>query len=187
MIEEEFKIKGMICGSCLKILTIELRETGAIVKDIQLGNVVLQYDPAKIKKSLIHQIIHQNEFEILWNKENILAEQTKRWMIVYTWHTVHDENLSNYLTKKLNSNYDLLSKNFSEVYGSTIERYHVKLKIERVKELIENEELNFSEIAWETGYQNLSSLSRQFKKETGITLSEYKNLEVKNRIPLNKL
>ncbi len=186
-ITQEFKIKGMICGRCLKVLNNELRATGAEVVEIQLGKVVISYSPNKISQSLIDKIIQENEFEILWDKESILAEQTKRWVINYIWNTNHDETLSDYLVEKVNKNYDLLSKNFSKIFGKTIERYSILLKIERVKELIENGELSFSETAYAMGYQNLSALSRQFKRETGMTLKEYKNLDKGMRIPIDKI
>ncbi len=186
-ITQEFKIKGMICGRCLKVLNNELRATGAEVVEIQLGKVVISYSPNKISHSLIDKIIQENEFEILWDKESILAEQTKRWVINYIWNTKHDETLSDYLVEKVNKNYDLLSKNFSKIFGKTIERYSILLKIERVKELIENGELSFSETAYAMGYQNLSALSRQFKRETGMTLKEYKNLDKGMRIPIDKI
>jgi AraC-like DNA-binding protein len=53
--------------------------------------------------------------------------------------------------------------------------------------LIENGELSFSETAYAMGYQNLSALSRQFKRETGMTLKEYKNLDKGMRIPIDKI
>jgi len=66
-ITQEFKIKGMICGRCLKVLNNELRATGAEVVEIQIGNVVISYSPNKISHSLIDKIIQENEFEILWD------------------------------------------------------------------------------------------------------------------------
>ena len=187
LVTEEFKIKGMICSRCLKVLNNELRATGAKVVEIQLGKIVIRFNPEKIDRSLIDKIIRENEFEILWDKDSILAEQTKRWVINYIWNTDHNENLSDFLVKKGNKNYDLLSKNFSKIFGKTIERYSILLKIERVKELVENGELSFSEMAYAMGYQNLSALSRQFKRETGMTLKEYKNLDKGMRIPIDKI
>ncbi|MEZ4773795.1 MAG: helix-turn-helix domain-containing protein [Bacteroidia bacterium] len=186
-ITEEFKIKGMICSRCLKVLNTELKGTGAEVVDIHLGKIVIRYNPDKIKKSLIKQTIEENEFEIIWDKESVLAEQIKRWVINYIWNTDQQENLSDYLAKKLNSNYDYLSKMFSKTFGKTIERYSILLKMERTKEFIENGDLSFSEIAYALGYQNLSALSRLFKRETGMTLKEYKNLGVSRRIPIDKI
>lgn len=187
MITEEFKIKGMICSRCLKVLNTELRATGAEVMELQLGKIVVRYDRAKIAKSTIQRIIQDNDFEIIQDKESILAEHTKRWIINYLWNTDLQENLSDYLANKLNSNYDLLSKTFSRVFGKTIERCSILLKIERAKELIENGEMSFGEIAYLTGYQNPSALSRQFKLETGLTMKEYKNLNTSERIPIDKI
>ncbi len=177
----------MICSRCLKVLNNELRTIRAEVIEIQLGKIVIKYNPKKISRSLINRIIEENEFEIIWDKESILAEQTKRWAINYIWNSNHDETLSDYLVKKINKNYDLLSKNFSKTFGKTIERYSILLKMERTKELIENGELSFSEIAYAMGYQNLSALSRQFKRETGMTLKNYKKLDKGRRIPIDKI
>ncbi|MEO6904064.1 MAG: AraC family transcriptional regulator [Bacteroidia bacterium] len=91
------------------------------------------------------------------------------------------------MVKNLNKNYNLLSKNFSKAFGKTIERYCLLLKVERVKEFIENNNLDFSEIAFELGYQNLSALSSQFKKETGMTLKDYQKLGITKRIPIDKI
>ncbi len=187
LITEEFKIKGMICSRCLKVLDKELKATGAEVVDIQLGKIVIRYRPTKIDKSLIEQIIQENEFEIILDKESILAEQIKRWIIIYMWKTEQKEKLSDYLTKKLNTNYETLSRAFSNTFEKTIERYSILLKMERTKELIEDGEFNFSEIAYQMGYQNLSALSRQFKRETGITMKMYRSEGISKRIPLDKI
>ncbi len=186
-ITEEFKIKGMICSRCLKVLYTELKATGAKVVEIQLGKIVIRYNPDKIEKSLIIQIVLDNEFEIISDKESMLAELTKRWIINYHWNSDQQEKLSDYLVKQMNRNYDLLTRIFSKTFGKTIERYSILLKMERTKELLENGELNFSEIAYAMGYQNLSALSRQFKREIGMTMKEFKKLGVNMRIPIDKI
>ena len=186
-IVEEFKIKGMICSRCLKILSMELEVIGAEIIEIELGRIVIRFAPEEIIRSLIKGVIKGNDFEIILDKEVVLAEQIKRWVIAYIWNTDQQENLSNYLVEKMSMNYDLLSKTFSIVFEKTIERYCVLLKTERVKELIEDNELNFSNISYVLGYQNLSALSRQFKKETGMTMKEYKKLGGGNRIPVDRI
>ena len=173
---ERFQIKGMVCSRCLKVLNNELRASGAEVLDIKLGEVEIKYDPSKINHIVLKKIINDNDFEIIWNDDSILAEQIKRWVINYVWNSDFEENLSSYLVVKLN-----------KVFGKTIERYYLKLKIERTKECIENKELSFGEIAFTLGYQNLSALSKQFKKETGMTMKDYKDLDIKNRIPIDKI
>ena len=69
----------------------------------------------------------------------------------------------------------------------TIEHYMIKLKIEKAKELIEYDELNFTEIAYELGYKNLNHLSRQFKKIACLTMRNYKSSKTQLRDPQDKI
>ena len=187
MLREEFKVKGMICSNCLKVLTMELKSTGAVILEIQLGRVVIEYDPQVVPKKRIIDSICDNEFEIISDQKMIFSEETKRWIIHYVWNTFHDNRLSDFLTKKQYKSYNAISKNFKHNYGRSIERYHVLLKVERVKELIDEGALSFSEIVYTVGYQSPSALAKQFKVETGMTLKEYKEVGIGKRIPLDKI
>lgn len=186
-ITEEFRVKGMICSRCLKVLNDELRRAGAEILEIELGRVVINYSSQKISRSHIERVIRENEFSLIWDKETLLAEQTKRWVINYIWNTNLEQKLSGFLVDKMQANYGSLSRNFSRVFGKTIERYSLLLKIERAKELVEYGGMNLSEIAYSLGYQNPSALSKQFKKETGMSLREYQKLGITRRIPLDKI
>jgi len=186
-ITEEFRVKGMICSRCLKVLNDELRRAGAEILEIELGRVVINYSSQKISRSHIERVIRENEFSLIWDKETLLAEQTKRWVINYIWNTNLEQKLSGFLVDKMQANYGSLSRNFSRVFGKTIERYSLLLKIERAKELVEYGGMNLSEIAYSLGYQNPSALSKQFKKETGMSLREYQKLGITRRILLDKI
>jgi AraC-like DNA-binding protein len=70
---------------------------------------------------------------------------------------------------------------FSEVQGTTIEKFIISHKIELVKELIIYDELSLTEIAWKTHYSSVAHLSNQFKKVTGLTPSHFKKLKNKRR------
>lgn len=72
---------------------------------------------------------------------------------------------------------------FSETQGTTIEHYIIMHKIEKVKELIIYDELNFSKIAYKLHYSSVSHLSHQFKKITGLTPSYFKALK-KNKLTM---
>ena len=52
-------------------------------------------------------------------------------------------------------------------------------KIEKIKDLIIYDELNFTEVADKLHYSGLAHLSSQFKKVTGLTPSYFKNLKNK--------
>ena len=74
---------------------------------------------------------------------------------------------------------------FSVTEKLTIEKYFIKLKIEKAKELIQAKELNFTEISQHLDYSNMNYLSRQFKNETGLNMSAYKDLNKNFRISLD--
>ncbi|HIE45725.1 MAG TPA: AraC family transcriptional regulator [Flavobacteriaceae bacterium] len=70
---------------------------------------------------------------------------------------------------------------------SKIEKFIIIQKIEKVKELIAYNELNFSEIAFNLKYSSASHLAKQFKKITACTLSEYKKTKTEERNTIDNL
>jgi AraC-like DNA-binding protein len=96
-------------------------------------------------------------------------------------------NLSSVLSTQLNLDYNYLSNLFSDVEGTTIEKYLILQKIEKVKELLVYDELSLSQIAHQLNYSSVSYLSNQFKKVTGLTPSHFKQIKEYKRRPLDKL
>ena len=90
-------------------------------------------------------------------------------------------NYSDLLASELHTEYSALSKLFSSVEGITIEKFITAQKIEKAKELLFYGELNLSEIAFEMHYSSVAHLSSQFKKETGMTPTEFKRNNIAGR------
>lgn len=66
-----------------------------------------------------------------------------------------------------------LKASFKAATGLGIIEYFQQLKIERAKALIRESARNFTEIADSLGYSSIHYFSRQFKKATGTTPTEY--------------
>ncbi len=66
-----------------------------------------------------------------------------------------------------------LQKIFSKKSGLGIIEYFSNMKIEAAKELIRTEQMNFTQVSEKLGYTSIHYFSRQFKKVTGMTPSEY--------------
>ena len=97
-------------------------------------------------------------------------------------------NFSDYLAEKLNYNYTYLANLFARVTSTTIERYIIAHKIERVKELLLYEEFNLTEISYKLHYSSVAHLSLQFKKVTGLTPTCFKQRELhKKRLTLEEV
>ena len=97
-------------------------------------------------------------------------------------------SLSKFISKSIGRDYSSLSKLFSKEVGQTLEHYYILLRIERVKELLDYDELNVSEIARKLGYSSVHYLSAQFRKITGVSVTTYrKNTDTIGRNYLNEL
>jgi AraC-like DNA-binding protein len=73
------------------------------------------------------------------------------------------------------------------VEGITIEQYIINQRIEKVKELLLYKELSLSQIAFQLGYSSTAHLSTQFKKLTGLTPSQFKQMGVQSRKSLDEV
>lgn len=81
------------------------------------------------------------------------------------------------ISNKLHKNYDTLSALFSSEEGTTLEKYIIHRKIEKVKELLLDTEMSLTEIAHLFGYSSQAYLSNQLKKHTGFTSSYFKQVK----------
>ena len=99
----------------------------------------------------------------------------------------HKGNTSDYLVDLLHRDYKVLSKVFSRNENITIEKYFIKLKIEKVKELIQLGQYSFSDIAYMLDYSSVNHLSAQFKEIMGMSMTDYKNGQMWQRDFLDEI
>ena len=66
------------------------------------------------------------------------------------------------------------SKIFKEETGENFIEYVTNIRITKAKELLENSEFSMKEICAEVGYSDPNYFSRTFKKNVGVTPTEYK-------------
>ena len=66
-----------------------------------------------------------------------------------------------------------LQKVFQKECGQGVITYFMELKIQAAKQMIRNGKYNFSQIAEQLGYSSIHYFSRQFKKITDMSPSEY--------------
>lgn len=78
------------------------------------------------------------------------------------------------VAKELHLSRFYFCKLFKSGTGLTFTEYLVRVRIERVKELLRNPNLRISEIAFQTGFQSLTHFNRLFAKLTGESPTEYR-------------
>jgi len=179
-------IKNMVCNRCIATVLQEFNVLEFNVKSIQLG--LVQFEAVKDSKKLnnLEISLKSHGFEIIKEESKTLIEAVKI-TLVKKIESDNSDNLTDFLANKFNKSYSVLSKIFSKSEGVTIEKYEIQLKIEKVKELIQHQEYNFSEIAFSLNYNNSSHLAKQFKNITGMSMTEYKKLQDWNRKALDQI
>jgi AraC-like DNA-binding protein len=181
-------IKNMVCNRCIKVVKEELKKLGFEVKMIVLGEVVIYSEDEKIPFDKIEMVLNENGFELIDDKNAKLIERIKV-LIVNKIHHLGDElekfNFSKFLSNEIRMNYSHLSSLFSSMEGTTIEKFIIHQKIEKVKELLAYDELTLSEISYRLGYSSVQHLSNQFKQVTGLNPSFFKKLKEQKRTPID--
>jgi AraC-like DNA-binding protein len=179
----------MVCGRCKMVVKSELDKLGLQTIAVELGEVELQDDITDSQKEILLKNLQALGFDFIDDKKSKTIEKIKN-LIVDLVHHKNNElkvNLSDYLVENLNQDYSTLSNLFSEIENTTIEKYFISQKIEKVKELLIYNELSLSEIADMLNYSNVAHLSNQFKKITGFTPTYFKQLKDKKRIQIENL
>lgn len=180
----------MVCNRCKLVVKSELEKVGLHPVIINLGEVVLQESALNAEQlTAIQSSFQQLGFEIIDDKKSKLIEKIKTLIVelVHQNDSNLDTNLSHYLSNELHHDYSYLSNLFSDVEGTTIEKYFISQKIERVKELLVYNELSLSEIAYQLHYSSVAHLSNQFKKVTGLTPTHFKKIRTVKRKPLDEV
>ncbi len=76
------------------------------------------------------------------------------------------------LARQIGLNTFKLKKNFKEVFGVPVFKYLQQMRLEKAHELIKNKDLSIQEVAWDVGYDSISSFSNAFAKKYGYRPSE---------------
>lgn len=171
------------------VVKSEIERLGLHYTTVELGEAEIIEDIPKEKLEELKVGLKKTGLVLMDDKKSILVEKIKTLIIELVHY--NDEqikiNLSDYLSDKLNHDYTYLANLFSEVKGTTIEKFYLSHKIERVKELLVYDDLNLTEIAWKLHYSSVAHLSNQFKKMTGLTPSSFKLLRNKRNNDLGNV
>jgi AraC-like DNA-binding protein len=167
----------------------ELTKLGYHYVYVELGEAEVIEHVSAEQHELIRIALLKSGLELMDDRKSILIQKIKNVIIELVHYS--DEplaiNFSEYLSQKLDYDYTYLANLFSEVQGTTIEKFLIAHKIERVKELLVYDEFNLTEIAYRMHYSSVAHLSTQFKKVTGLTPSHFKQLKIKRRSMLDEM
>jgi len=179
-------IKNMVCSRCKTLVKSELDKIGVQYIDVELGEVTIKDKITSGQHTRLYSALQQSGLELIDDQENDLIEKLKK--AIFDLEKYSDEDLktsfSDFISLRVNDNFISLNTLFAEIKGITIEKYIIRHKIDRIKELLVYDDLNLADIAFKMHYSNVAQLSSQFKRITGLTPSHFRQLRHTRNITL---
>ena len=171
-------IKNMVCTRCKTIVKNELDKIGIKYITVELGEVNIKEKITSSQHTRLNAVLLKSGLELIDERSYDLIEKLKSAIVDLEHHSDEDlkTSFSDYIKLSVNDNFISLNTLFAEIEGITIEKYIIKHKIQRVKELLVYDDLNLTEIANKMHYSSAAQLSSQFKRITGLTPSHFKVL-----------
>ncbi|WP_192825180.1 AraC family transcriptional regulator [Rufibacter sp. LB8] len=162
---------------------------GLPVVEVRLGQVDLERPLLPEETAQVDIFLRDYGFELLEDQKAKLVERIKTLLIELIHYRKEKTGLtySTFLAQSIGRDYSTLSHTFSSLENTTIEKFIILQKVEYIKAQLEYEELSLGEIATRLHYRSLSHLSKQFKAVTGYSPSEYRKLQIMNRLPLDQV
>ncbi|ANE49733.1 XylR family transcriptional regulator [Flavisolibacter tropicus] len=123
-------------------------------------------------------IIFTNGTIITRNSTNALAidDDQVRIALHYIANAAPSEDISvEDVVKATTVSRRILEKRFQQVIKSSILEEIKKVRIERIKFLLEHSDLSVQQVAYELDFRNFENITRYFKQFTGLTPLEYRN------------
>ena len=190
------RIRGMVCARCIDVVQNELTQAGFNVLGVELGKVRLR-DPLTLSDvDRIQTILSKQGFSLIKDQQKVTVHQRAKTFVDAYFAQAADlseskigfapagvrpsdrpnRRLSTQIQDALGLDYDTISGQFTKAEGITLERYIILRRIDKVKEWLVYSDETLTEIAHRTGYSSVQHLSNQFRQQTGLTPSYFRQV-----------
>jgi AraC-like DNA-binding protein len=166
-----------------KILEEKLSESLINSRILGFGEIEFLENVSDEKLNAFTEAVRPYGIEIIENQKTVLIQKIKDAIVDMVFNEDINVSIKSsvYLSEKLNHSYGYLSNLFSEITYTSVENYIILQKIEYTKQLIINDQLSLTEIAFKLNYSSVAHLSSQFKNITGITPSTFQRIIKRRR------
>ncbi|MDF2510407.1 MAG: hypothetical protein K0S04_273 [Herbinix sp.] len=138
------------------------------------------YWPCRTRSLLLEilLVIDRIYVEPITNEAILITEKYKsiNEIILYLINNYQEKIQLTQLTEKFNTNRTSLNEYFKEATGHTVMNYLIQLRIQLAMAMLKDTALQVSEIMFRVGFVNISHFIRTFKKITGMTPLEYREI-----------
>ncbi len=178
----KYYIKYNISQACRAIIEEQLLKMELLFSMDDIGEVNLQTAITAVQFKDMNSQLAKYGIEMVDNQKSKVVNQIKDLIHQQIFSEKNrNTKFSIYLSEKLNHSYSYLANLFSEVTCTSIENFFIMQKIERVKQLLIEDQETLSHIADSLDYSSVAHLSTQFKKTTGLTPTMFQRILKKRK------
>ena len=150
-------------------------------------SVVLNFVYASLERFLIMVYCRLHRIELLVDESQKVNRHMDDVGLINDLKRYLSENLSLSLTVASIAEHFLISQTalkqkFRKETGQGVMEYFTFLKIQKAKQMISSSSKSFTEISEELGFSSVNYFSKVFKKEVGMTPTEYSKYASKRRL-----
>lgn len=183
------RVRGMVCVRCIDVVQAELSQVGFDILRIQLGQVTLAGPLDADELTKIAGALSRQGFGLILDGHRTATaghsarpsthQQAKAFIdTFFSQDNLSELNgrLSVQLREALGLEYNTISSQFTRAEGITLEKYSIGRRIDKVKEWLVYSDETLTTIAHRTGYSSVQHLSNQFRQQTGLTPSYFRQV-----------
>jgi len=178
MKQQTIFLKGMVCNRCLMTVETELQKMGHTPVNVSLGEVSFISNEQHHKDDLEERLTLLG-FSFVEDKKAKMTKEVKKLLEkVYSGDYDFPDNFrfAKLIKQEFEKDYDTISEAFIATEMKTIEQYIIELRINKIKEYLVYTNLRLADIAFKLNFNSVAHLSTQFKQQTGLTPSFFKNI-----------
>ncbi|MCY9667206.1 helix-turn-helix domain-containing protein [Paenibacillus alginolyticus] len=172
--------QGMLqlLGSILHAIRLSGMDPNRIFKNVNLYEQLVQFgEPQKIIVWIQDKVVGSFMQE-LESRSDVQVKRTVETAMIYLQNNYMNEISLDSCAMYTGMNTVALSKAFKQVTGKNFIDYLTELRIEKAKELLRDTDMKINDVAEKSGYQP-SYFNRIFKKQEGVTPSQYRDFSRK--------
>jgi AraC family transcriptional regulator len=176
---QKVSIKGMVCERCISSVKQVLENMGLQLTDVSLGQVSFSVAGDAPDISAIDEKLKPLGFNVLVDKRLKLVKDVKALVEeVYSGDFDFPERFrfSKFIVERLKKDYDTIATVFTAQENTTVEKYIIDYRVEKVKEFLVYTVQILADISFRLGFSSVAHLSRQFKTVTGFNPSHFRSI-----------
>lgn len=179
--KNKVQIKGMVCQRCIRFVKTELEAAGLSADQVQLGEVVFDAALTDDQTRQLAERLRPYGFTVLAGRREQLVKEI-RDLVARVYAGDYDFpdrfRFSRLVADKTGMSYEAVSAIFTETAQQTLERYIINYRIDKIREWLVYTNETLTDIAYRLGFSSVAHLSRQFKENTGLNPSYYRQQAV---------